>query len=303
MLTVKRSRRGFTLIELLVVIAIIAILIALLLPAVQQAREAARRTQCRNNMKQLGLAMHNYHDSFGLFPSGWIGVSTSVSPAVADANGRSGVGWGTMLLPYIDQAVLYNKMNFSVGIDNAANAVARSAIVQTFRCPSDLGESFWNITDTQGGGGTVLASLPTSNYVGSAGDTEIDSCIGLSVGQQCVRNGSFYHNSSIRIRDITDGTSNTFLCGERKTAASLGWFATWLGAYPGGDRPVVRILGVTDHTPNNPVLHIDDFSSQHEGGAHFLFGDGHVRFLTENIDSGLYKALSTRAGEETIGEF
>jgi len=303
MLFARRSRKGFTLIELLVVIAIIAILIALLLPAVQQAREAARRTQCRNNLKQLGLAMHNYHDVFGLFPPGWIGVDTGVTPNVADANGGSGIGWGTMMLPYLDQAVLYNKMNFSVNIIAPGNAVARAAIVQPFRCPSDLGESFWDITDMQGGGGTVLATLPTSNYVGSAGSVEIDSCIALPSGQQCTRDGAFFHNSSIHIRDITDGTSNTFLAGERKTQPSLGWFATWLGAVPGGDRPFVRILGVTDHTPNDPALHIDDFGSQHEGGAHFLFGDGRVRFLTENIDLGLYRALSTRAGEETIGEF
>ncbi|MCA9043929.1 MAG: DUF1559 domain-containing protein, partial [Planctomycetaceae bacterium] len=118
MFPARPRRRGFTLIELLVVIAIIAVLIALLLPAVQQAREAARRAACKNNMRQLGLGLHNYHDSHGVFPSGWIGATTGVGP---DVEGMNGFGWGTMILPYVDQAPLYSQLNFSQSIIDTNN--------------------------------------------------------------------------------------------------------------------------------------------------------------------------------------
>jgi prepilin-type N-terminal cleavage/methylation domain-containing protein len=126
-------RRGFTLIELLVVIAIIAVLIALLLPAVQQAREAARRTQCKNNMKQLGLAMHNYHDTFRVFPPGWIAVDPATNAQSAH-EGISGFGWGTMLLPQIDQSPLYNQLNLNLAINDPAN------LPQRYRPRADLGD-------------------------------------------------------------------------------------------------------------------------------------------------------------------
>ena len=303
MLSVRRSRKGFTLIELLVVIAIIAILIALLLPAVQQAREAARRTQCKNNLKQIGLAMHNYHDTFGLFPPGWIGVNTSVTPNIPDVTRGSGVGWAVMLLPYLDQAPLYNKMNFNVDINNPANDLVRMTMLPAFRCPSDTGGPFNDIGASGAPAPPALTTLPTSNYVGNAGSLEIDTCNVLAPGIQCNNNGALFHNSSVRIRDFTDGTSNTFLAGERKTVVSIGFFATWLGAVPGGDQPFVRILGVADHTPNNPVLHIDDYSSPHEGGAQFLFGDGSVHFLSENIDTISFGSLATRAGGEIVNGF
>ena len=134
--------RGFTLIELLVVIAIIAVLIALLLPAVQQAREAARRTQCKNNLKQIGLALHNYHDNFSALPPGWIGVTGTVT----DVYGMNGWGWGSKILPQIDQANLYNTMNFSVKMESPANALARVVPLAAFRCASDVAPSgVWKI--------------------------------------------------------------------------------------------------------------------------------------------------------------
>lgn len=302
----KRSR-GFTLIELLVVIAIIAILIALLLPAVQQAREAARRTQCKNNMKQLGLALHNYHDVNLTFPPGWIAVDlTTGAPAAHD--GTTGVGWGSMILPYMDQAPLYNQFNANLAIHDPANLMFIDNVLPTFQCPSDPKPDKWDIEE-EGSPGTVLATLPTANYIGSFGTEELDGCENTpgtapvaSTGQ-CRGDGLLYHNSKVRIRDITDGTTNTFIVGERRTDVDLGWYSTWPGMVAEGEEAFQRILGSADHVPNDPAAHLDDFSSRHEGGAQFLLGDGSVRFISENIDHGLYQSLATIQGGEVVGEF
>ena len=113
----------------------------------------------------------------------------------------------------------------------------------------------------------------------------------------------FYHNSKVRIRDITDGTSNTFLIGERLTNIELGWFSTWPGMVAEGEEAFQRVLGSADHVPNDPAAHLDDFSSRHTGGAQFTLGDGSVRFVSENIDHGLYQSLATVRGGEVIGEY
>lgn len=303
-MSVQRSR-GFTLIELLVVIAIIAILIALLLPAVQQAREAARRTECKNNLKQLGIALHNYHDVHSQFPSGWIGVENGVPSA---HEGLNGAGWGTMLLPYIDQSPLYNQFEASYAIEAPINDPFRLTTLTMFRCPSDPQPDRFEIEE-EGSPGTVLAELPIANYVGCFGTVELDGCENapgtapVTSGGQCVGDGLFFHNSDIRFRDITDGTSNTFAVGERRTHEPLDWYTTWVGRVAEGEEAFQRILGSLDHTPNDPVAHFDDFSSQHEGGAQFLLADGHVRFVTENIDHAVYQAVGTIRRGEVVGEF
>jgi prepilin-type N-terminal cleavage/methylation domain-containing protein len=291
-------RRGFTLIELLVVIAIIAILIALLLPAVQQAREAARRTQCRNNMKQIGLALHNYHDNFNSLPPGWIGV-TSGGP---DIYGLNGWGWASRILPQIDQSPLYSQLNFNVKIEAAANAALRIAPLAAYRCPSDASADItWTIQD---GSGNNLASLATANYVGVFGISDIDNCYSAP-NTLCAGEGAFFQNSKIQFRDFTDGLSNTTMVGEHRSRRDAGfnWTSTWAGVVANGDDAIVRILGTTDHTPNAPVNHIDDFSSYHVGGAHFVLGDGAVRFISANIDLGVYQNLATRARGDIVSEF
>ncbi len=305
----SNTRRGFTLIELLVVIAIIAILIALLLPAVQQAREAARRSACKNNMRQLGLALHNYHDTFSAFPPGWIGATAGV----ADVEGLNGFSWGTMILPYIEQAPLYNQLNFSRSIIDPSNGPLLRQPLSVFRCPSDPQPETWNI-EQESSPGTVLAELATANYVGvfgsgdeQPGGRELDDCEGF-VGQ-CTGNGMFFHNSRVRMRDLTDGTSNTIVIGERMTrprGATVDTFSTWSGVVPEGEEAFARTLGVVDHPPNAGnygTVHQDDFSSNHVGGTHFVLGDGHVRFVSENIDKNVFQWLSTLSGGEVIGEF
>ncbi len=201
----KRRKRGFTLIELLVVIAIIAILVALLLPAVQQAREAARRTQCKNNLKQLGLALHNYHDTFTRFPAGVFGAGGQ--GPINNGSPGAWLGWSgmAMLLPYFDQAPLYNQANFDYYWDTngspapeANNRPVNRALISGLQCPSD----------PFGGSKPHSSSGPTS-YVMSAGPAT-----SWNTGTRKI--GPFTLNSSIRMRDITDGSSNTIAMSECK---------------------------------------------------------------------------------------
>jgi prepilin-type N-terminal cleavage/methylation domain-containing protein len=267
----SRGHRGFTLIELLVVIAIIAILVALLLPAVQQAREAARRTQCKNHLKQIGLALHNYHDTHRSMPSGWIAVSPFGYPAAHD--GGSGLGWAAMILPYMDQDNVWRLINSNVSLANPLNAAVLKVQIPTYKCPSDPQPDFWAIKEEDSG--AALANLPIANYIGVFGTEELHGCENspgdapvMRTGQ-CVGNGAFYHNSKVRMADITDGTSNTLLVGERITNAKLGWYSTWVGMFPEGEEAFQRILGAADHPPNDSNRHFDDFSSNHTGGAQF----------------------------------
>ncbi|QDT39831.1 DUF1559 domain-containing protein [Stratiformator vulcanicus] len=345
-----RARRGFTLIELLVVIAIIAILIALLLPAVQQAREAARRSQCKNNLKQIGLGLHNYHDTHGVFPPGWVGNDIDGSASIpsgdyegdTNSNGggtdiRNGFAWSAFILPQLEQTNLYESMNFNLSIDNAANQAAISTFIPTFACPSDPKLDTWTIVEE---GGTLpadaLVDLASSNYPGIFGngggvnsnpnaiggvgaELEIDGCEGVDgLGQECQSNGLFSHNSNNQIRDITDGTSNTIMVGERRSlirnpncVAESGPFeSTWAGVIPEGEEAFARILAVADHPPNFPEntsacseVHLEDFSSAHTGGAQFILADGHVTFISENIDDAIFGAIGSMNGGEVVGEF
>ena len=295
-----RKKSGFTLIELLVVVAIIAILIALLLPAVQQARAAARRTQHRNNMKQIGLALHNYHDIHLALPPGWLGVTGSD----LDVEGPSGFGWASFILPMLEQRNLYDNFDFALPVndsDGSENSEWIKTSISVFRNPSDVGPDTWTIVEE--GGSTELAQLATANYVGNFGTLELEDCEGLPLGTACKGDGIFYHGSKTRFRDVKDGTSNTFFVGERKTIADDDVYSTWSGVVAGGEEAFARVLGVADHTPNHEPLHLDDFSSYDEGGVHFTFGDGRVRFISETISEDVYKALATRNGEELVGDF
>jgi prepilin-type N-terminal cleavage/methylation domain-containing protein/prepilin-type processing-associated H-X9-DG protein len=300
MLRKKNPCSAFTLIELLVVIAIIAILIALLLPAVQQAREAARRSSCKNNLKQMGLAMHNYHDAHGSFPYGlWDDDS---------------FGWGTFLLPYLDQAPLYSRLNFdfhrstptggslAADIEGGRTAIPGHVIytpLQVFLCPTAPLEGRRN------GRGPAR-----SDYLGCNGTNDD----GVFVRWRDQNNGQ---DPIISIRDITDGTSNTFTIGEG------AWHAVWNNGiqdvtddYPlwvGGISTDESHIRKTD-TRLNVGGDDDSFGSYHPGGAHFLFADGHVTFISENIDAntgvgsnhqayGTYNMLGTKNDARVIGEF
>ena len=305
-------KRGFTLIELLVVIAIIAILIALLLPAVQQAREAARRTQCKNNLKQIGIALHNYHDVHKLFPPGWIGVEDG-QPAAHD--GGNGAGWALQLLPHVEQAPLYKRWDPRHSIAEHENEELLTVSLPGFLCPSDPQRRIFHVDPEDGdhADDRVAAlnqdhehedgeiDMPSASYVASFGTEELDGCEEIPEGTHCEGDGVFYHDSSIGLSDIIDGTSSTIAVGERRSNSDLGWYSTWVGVPPGGEEAFQRVLGAADHTPNHRDLHFDDFSSWHTGGTQFVFADGHVRFIGDGIDVEVYKAIATIRGREVTG--
>lgn len=291
-------RSAFTLVELLVVIAIIGVLVGLLLPAVQAAREAARMSQCKNNLRQVGLAMHNRHDVYGALPNGW----------TADApEGTPGWGWAAEILPQMEQGNLYDGLiQRHLPISDPANQAAREMVLPIYICPSDpYGKTF----ELHGGAegdhddhddhdhhhahsvddeGTPLFKVSKSNYVGMFGTIEVEDA--PSAGD-----GSFYHNSKLTFADIRDGLSNTLLVGER---ASRFGHSMWQGVVPGANEAMVRVVGVADHAPNYKGHHFDDFSSAHPSGAHFLIGDGSVRIINDQIDVTVYQGLSTRNGGE-----
>ncbi|MGC1275404.1 MAG: DUF1559 domain-containing protein [Planctomycetaceae bacterium] len=314
----RAVRRGFTLIELLVVIAIIAVLIALLLPAVQQAREAARRSQCLNNLKQIGLALHNYHDTHRTFPPGWVGADPATGAPVVE--GQNGFGWAAMMLPFVEQTNLYDQFHFERSIvDDVVGPPTNKSLLATkltvFECPSDSHPDTFDIEPE--GGGAPIATLAVSNYVGLFGfeyvgalpdpshDRDLHVCEELAPGQQCSGDGVLFHNSKVTLGHITDGTSNTIMVGERASQVLPNvepFYSTWVGVVPEGDEALERILGSTDHAPNGGH-HAEDFSSEHTGGAHFILGDGHAKFISENVDLFVFRALGTRSGGEVVSEF
>ena len=289
--------RGFTLIELLVVIAIIAVLIALLLPAVQNAREAARRTQCRSHLKQIGLALHNYHDTHSALPAGLLGLTNS-QPDIAGLNGW---GWGARILSQLDQAAFAKSLNSDVKVGDPPNANVRRQVLPVYRCPSDLAPERWTLNAA--GTSTPLTELAGASYAGVFGKDEIDNCDGLAPGSACTSDGAFFLNSAVRFAQVRDGLSTTLMIGEHQTRPTSGWFYSWTGVVAGGDKPIVRILGDTDVTPNHDDLHLDEFASYHPGGTQFTMGDGSVHFVSNSVDLKVYRNLSSRSGNEPVGDF
>ena len=300
----RRSHHAFTLVELLVVIAIIGVLVGLLLPAVQAAREAARRMQCSNNLKQIGLALHNYHDSRKTFPPGYISNLDT-------AGNETGPGWGwtSMTLPHLEQAPLFERINFSLAIENPVNSLVRVQSIPTLLCPSDPAPHLWMTKRRSLSTGAELGDVcevASANYVGVFGTSE------PGVGGD----GIFFRNVATKFRDILDGTSATLMVGER--SFRLGE-ATWTGAVigsvivPDGNDGVGTgppeaasslILGHTGdgNGPGDNRSHVNQFYSVHSGGgSHFLFCDGHVAFLNRSMDYQVYQALTTRAGGESTG--
>ncbi|HAJ21475.1 DUF1559 domain-containing protein [Gimesia sp.] len=316
------SKRGFTLIELLVVIAIIAILIALLLPAVQQAREAARRSQCKNNLKQLGLALHNYHETFSVMPPAHIGRFTT--PRLM----ASGL---TMILPYLDQANLYNQYNFdgcatthssitgtcagtlSAGDDPVTNGNA--AVVKTlltvFLCPSDSGTYHTSPTSSYGISATNTGTGGAKTNYDFITITPYNTCEDWGATTPTSR-CMFGDNSKCRLDDVKDGTSNTMMVGETTRNVYNGGTNAW--GYRGHvmvglnlvSYPINRFWyssAVPQQQPQGKLGSWAYAGSLHTGGAHFTLADGSVRFISENIDTTTRQNLARMADGNVLGEF
>jgi prepilin-type N-terminal cleavage/methylation domain-containing protein/prepilin-type processing-associated H-X9-DG protein len=309
-----RARRGFTLIELLVVIAIIAVLIALLLPAVQNARESARRAQCLNNLKQIGIALNNYHSQHDTLPPGYINLwdpNTGPADTAEDVNGP-GWAWGAMVLPFLEQAPIHSAINFNLSLIEPANITAQLMRVTTYLCPSDTQPQVVpvrNEANTE-----TIYRVGTGNYVGCYGTGEVGAAAGAG-------DGAFFRNSRITFADLRDGSSNTFAVGERSHTLS---YVTWTGRAPGGwlhitssfeggrnsfhpepepaSTMVLGPVGIEDppRTPNHPRAHVEDYWSLHHGGVNFVFCDGSVHFIKDTINPQVYQALATRAKGEAI---
>ncbi len=294
-----RARRAFTLIELLVVIAIIAVLIGLLLPAVQKVREAASRMQCGNNLKQIGLAMHSFHDRNEGFPPGYY----DVAPWPYDDQGP-GWGWAAFLLADLEQDNLQRRIAFNTNVGNNSAPIvsARGAFLKSFYCPSDRQVNTFTAKD----GGSQSWILAQSSYVACNGNDGVDDF------STPPHTGAFVRATrGFRIADITDGLSNTFFIGERCTTMAQ---PTWAGVLTGAQVPSVRAPGSFSggsalvlghcgpHLPNDTIVtDADALSSAHIGGVQFLFGDGSVRMIGNSIGQTVYDALATRAGGEPVG--
>ena len=277
----RAGRLGLTLVELAVVLCVIGVLAALLLPAVQQAREAARRVQCCSHLKQLALALHGYHACHRVFPPG----SLKKGPAFPI---QTGWGWGAMILPFLEQAPLFEQIDFRFPTTSGTNGRLIRQPLAIWHCPSDPAPDLLVVP---------AVIVARGNYAGSAGSPR--------------GRGILYEFSRVRFADLTDGASHTFLLGERANqvdVSGLGSFTSaWCGklaasaGYLSHSVPHVQAIGLL---PVNGCMDFPDgFGSYHAGGVQMALGDGSVHFVSEDIDPDTYEALGSRSGREVVGRF
>ncbi|MDB5386706.1 MAG: xcpT 2 [Planctomycetaceae bacterium] len=308
----SRRRSAFTLIELLVVIAIIGVLVALILPAVQAARESARKLQCKNNLKQIGLAFANYLTSKTVLPPAYV-VRSSAGPD------HLGYGWGALILPYLEQDNVYKTINFE-----AYPAALPQQKLTNYICPSDPYSGDAQYLSESGGFNNPMCSNPMysgwamgmcmgvvnsttpgfaakANYIANYGTQALGTAMG---------DGVFGPNSSLSPQFIRDGMSNTFFAGERSFAGTVAWAGVSYDVTCSAPTQMMtssstsqvnsnghHVLGSTQFGMNKNNA---GFSSPHVGGGNMVFGDGAVKFLSDNMDTSIYQALSTRQGNEPI---
>ncbi len=286
-----RRRSGFTLIELLVVIAIIAVLIALLLPAVQQAREAARRTQCKNSLCQIGLAIHNYEMAHNVLPPG------SVNPAGPVRSEPIGyhMSWAVQILPYLEHQNVFRTIDFTVGAYDPKNEKARGVVISTYVCPSD----FRSPTENR--------NIAATSFAGVQHDDEAAIDHG--------NHGAFVLNLAVPMDSVTDGSSSTLFVGEKAMLTDeLGWISgTRATLRNAGEKINLNLTALRNQFPlhgNNsgigvPVTteYVGGFSSHHTGGAHFMMGDGSIRFMNQNIEQATFCRLANRSDGEPVSDY
>jgi prepilin-type N-terminal cleavage/methylation domain-containing protein len=292
--TRPRAPAAFTLVELLVVVAIIAMLVGLLLPAIQSARESARTAACKNNLRQFGVALHNYETTNKHLPPGYRFVA-------APQGNRSGFSWGSMLLPFMELVGIHGEFRFDLALYDPVNLVPRERHLAVFLCPTDpiSPNGFVEM-------GTERYAMAC--YVGNFGPPDLDET-------QEKREGIFSRNSRTALREIHDGLSTTYLLGERQNGPfrhagvhgrHFEYETAWAGAIRDLDDPTDdhghMVLFQSGHPPNDVASDDRDVSSAHRGFAQFLMCDGAVRAVAESIDPGTYIACSTRAGGEILSD-
>jgi len=317
------SRRAFTLIELLVVISIIGILVAIVLPAVQSARESSRRTQCLNNLKQIGIAMQNYHDSYLCFPPGYVTVpgGNSIVGPPDPTSGDTGPGYGFLMLALsqMEQLALRNSFNTNLNCWDPANAVAAASPIPPYICPSAVGaQGPYNVVNASG---TVLASFSRSTYVGVAGRIAVWDNPTPDLSK--IADGVLYRNSRTRIADIRDGTSTTMLVGEQTPYHTN---STWVGVVPGAvtlpalafasvpfdlaaaqvnvhSGPTPQEVPPIIKPPNQPFALPDEMWANHPSGCNVMFCDGSTRFIVDTVDPIIWSRLATRSANDIVTDF
>jgi prepilin-type N-terminal cleavage/methylation domain-containing protein len=312
----SHNRNGLTLVELLVVLGILGLLFGLLIPAVMHARESARRSQCRNNLKQLGLALHNYHDAHQVFAMGYVAKADDPGADPATLDAPSGFGWGTIIIPYIDASPLYNQFNLALPCWNLANAPRVRIGLPVYLCPSAPDGDTPVIIPTGPPSSTSTVTFGRSHYVANAGQEPPWRLSPPAADWSEIANGVIFRNSSIRISDITDGASNTVMLGEHADIADKVWAGVVAGAKAcpkpprstsdgGCDAAATFVLfssgtvaGGGIRTPNAWPGEVDQLSSRHPGGCHILLCDGTVKFLSGTIDPEVWAAACSRAASD-----
>jgi prepilin-type processing-associated H-X9-DG protein len=316
------GRGGLTMVELIVILAVVAVLAVLLFRGIQSAREAARRAQCVNNLKQIAVAIHNYESSHGVMPAAYIewstgdfgaGVPKALSPSGSPG---SGFGWLNTTVPYLTSNSIYNDSNMGLSCWSAENSSSRLATVMSYLCPSAVDRS--THYDVRDANGAAIATFARSHYVANAGRIDVWDRPPGDLSE--VADGPLYRNSWLSTSAIKDGLEHTVLAGERTPAFGD---ATWSGVVPGaricppprfassGCDSAAALVGAHSgpspnerpsviHTPNSPHGHVDQMGSEHPGGCNVLFVDGNVCFIRSGINPKVWAALSTRAGGEPI---
>jgi len=313
-----RKKRGFTLVELLVVIAILGMLVSLLLPAVQAAREAAGRTQVQNNLNQLGIGLHQHHDGRGHLPAAYVSDADAVGADPQTLDGPAGWAWGALILPYLEEQSLYDRLQLERACWDAANAelvTTRLAMFLNPLAPDDL-----QPMEVKGRGGESLARFGKSHFVANVGHDEPWGY--TERDHSSIANGPFYRNSRVRFADVTDGLAKTVFLGEHSVVSDK----TWVGVVPGAsvcptdpgrfpfstcDEAATLVLahsgpapGEVDviHPPNFPTCHVCQMYSPYDAGAYVLLGDSSVRLILGTIHVDVWAGLCSIDGEEVFGD-
>ncbi|MAT16403.1 MAG: hypothetical protein CMJ46_14165 [Planctomyces sp.] len=276
----SRPRCGFTILELLTVIAILTVLLALLLPSLGSARESARRIQCQNQLKQVGIALQGYHE-----------LNRSLPPGLQwEGTGQSAYGWAVPLLDLMEQRAVSDLVHADAPLSDPRNFDALHSSIATFVCPSDITAASFQLfaEEDLAESSAPLMELPTANYLGVFGTIEADNGFPVPKGD-----GAFLDTQAVRFVEFERGLSNTIIVGER-TMSTVP--STWLGVDARGEDAVCRLVGSAITSPNCAECDECEFTSRHPGGVNFLWGDGHVEMVSENIEQELYRILSKRNG-------